>query len=303
MGNCPICNSFGKDGITTCECGYDFAKMEIADPNRIQAYIASLSKKSRWTDEVRTKGRIHEIQKQRYGATRYGTRGGWSFEKTAHLLDESKGLTKPDIELAQALDEHSELLSARNKSEAKKRLKVLKEGQTTTGETATFDFEAQLQDYLFNRWEETPFHAEWIVQDTDALRQGKYDTQEIGEIDILAKHRKDNRWLVIELKRDHSSDETVGQILRYMGWVKENLAGKDGKVEGIIISNAADHRVRYALACVPNVELKIYSIQNGQLKIEGPQMAYNWAEVSKMSRAEQESFIQVLKKISSAKSK
>ena len=46
MENCPICNSFCKDGITTCECGYDFAKMEIADSNRIQAYIASLSKKS-----------------------------------------------------------------------------------------------------------------------------------------------------------------------------------------------------------------------------------------------------------------
>ena len=259
MGHCPICNSFSKDGITPCECGYDFAKQEIADSNRVQTYVINLRKKGPWHDEVRAKKKIHEIQRQKYGDTRYGKRGGWSFEKTANLLDESKGLTKPDIELAQALDEYSELLSARNKSEAKRRLKILKEGQTTTGEMATFDFEAQLQDYLFNRWEETPFHEEWILQETDALRQGKYNTQEVGEIDILAKHRKDNRWLVIELKKYQSSDETVGQILRYMGWVKENLAGEDGKVEGIIISNAADDRIRYALVPMPNVELKIYN--------------------------------------------
>jgi hypothetical protein len=88
-----------------------------------------------------------------------------------------------------------------------------------------------------------------------------------------------------------------------MGWVKENRAGKDGKVERVIISNAADDRICYALICVPNVELKIYSLENNKLKIEGPQMAYNLADINKLSRAEKEALIQKFKKLSLAKLK
>jgi len=37
------------------------------------------------------------------------------------------------------------------------------------------------------------------------------------------------RWLVVEHKRNQTSDQTVGQLLRYIGWVKRHLA-EDGDV-------------------------------------------------------------------------
>ena len=253
MSQCPICNSINSENINICECGYNFSQEEIVDPNKIQAFMANLSTRKRWQDEVRAKRTIHEVQKQRYPAIRYGKYGGWSYEKTASLLGESKGLTKPDIELAEAFDQNPELSSLRNKTKAKNRLKTIKNCYTIMGKTPNFEFEDELQNHLFKKWDETEFHDEWKLQETGILRQGKYNTQEVGEIDILEKHCKDNRWLVIELKKSQSSDETVGQILRYMGWVKENLAAEDGKVEGIIISNTADDRIRYALVCVPDI--------------------------------------------------
>jgi hypothetical protein len=62
MGHCPICNSLSKEGITNCECGYDFEKCEVVDPIKLQAFMGKFSKKDQWQDEVRTKKKIHEIQ-------------------------------------------------------------------------------------------------------------------------------------------------------------------------------------------------------------------------------------------------
>jgi RecB family endonuclease NucS len=41
---------------------------------------------------------------------------------------------------------------------------------------------------------------------------------------------------VVELKRGRASDVVVGQALRYMGFVKEQLAEDDQTVEGAIIA-------------------------------------------------------------------
>jgi RecB family endonuclease NucS len=44
----------------------------------------------------------------------------------------------------------------------------------------------------------------------------------MGPIDILAQDKKSQQYVVIELKRDQTSDQTVGQLARYMGWLEEN---------------------------------------------------------------------------------
>jgi hypothetical protein len=46
----------------------------------------------------------------------------------------------------------------------------------------------------------------------------------IGNIDLLAIDKKNKEFVVIELKKGRSSDAVIGQILRYMGWVKDKLA-------------------------------------------------------------------------------
>ena len=44
-----------------------------------------------------------------------------------------------------------------------------------------------------------------------------------------------------------TSDETIGQLLRYMGWVKENLS-REKTFRGIIIGDSYDKKFDFALS-------------------------------------------------------
>jgi hypothetical protein len=94
-------------------------------------------------------------------------------------------------------------------------------------------------------------------------KNGQFDTQEVGIMDFLAIDEKKDL-VVIELKRD-STDTTLGQILRYMGWVNKNLCGKNQKVKGIIIAESKDNRLEYALSVAENV---IFRKMNLSVRIE-----------------------------------
>jgi hypothetical protein len=92
---------------------------------------------------------------------------------------------------------------------------------------------------------------------------------EIGRIDILAYHRDRKHWLVIELKRNQTSDETVGQILRYIAWVRRHLAGEGEHVEGVIIAQASDDRLHYALSETTNIRFLEYRVDFTLRESEG----------------------------------
>jgi len=74
---------------------------------------------------------------------------------------------------------------------------------------------------------------------------------------------------VVELKRGQSNDETVGQVLRYIGWVKRHLAGPDESVEGLIISRAFDASLSYALVAVGNVKAMVYRVRFSLEGVDG----------------------------------
>ena len=97
-------------------------------------------------------------------------------------------------------------------------------------------------------------------------KHGQFDTQEVGILDFLAVD-KNKDLVVVELKRN-STDQTLGQILRYMGWVNENLCKKGQEVKGIIIAESKDNRLDYALTIVPNV---VFRKMNLGVKIEEPE--------------------------------
>lgn len=68
----------------------------------------------------------------------------------------------------------------------------------------------------------------------------------IGRTDLICLDEQDD-FVVLELKAVHSSDSVVGQILRYMGYVRENWAEKTGKkVGGIILTPSYDEQLRLA---------------------------------------------------------
>lgn len=73
----------------------------------------------------------------------------------------------------------------------------------------------------------------------------------------IDKQTKD--FVVVELKRGKAQSEALGQILGYMGWVKQNLA-EARNVRGIILAEDADERLLYALKNVPNVEFRKYKL-------------------------------------------
>ena len=81
----------------------------------------------------------------------------------------------------------------------------------------------------------------------------------LGRIDLLVKDKKTGSHVVIELKRNQSSDDTVGQVLRYMGWVKEKMS--DQNVRGLIVAGKYDEKLDYARKMVSGLEVFIYEVQ------------------------------------------
>ncbi len=97
-------------------------------------------------------------------------------------------------------------------------------------------------------------HLKYFVPDIQNQKDGQYDTQEVGIMDFLCTD-SNNDFVVIELKR-RAIDQTLGQILRYMGWVKETLCKANQKVKGIILAEKKDISLYYALKVIPNIQFK-----------------------------------------------
>jgi len=142
-------------------------------------------------------------------------------------------------------------------------------GENTATEEAEFDtdssrfgLERHLHEFLRDNWEHTALGKDWQIYEEDGDPEGGYEYPcAVGRIDLLAKHRTDARWLVIELKRNQSSDKTVGQVLRYVGWVKQHLAEQRDEVDGLVIAHKGDDTIRYALSATQGVELQLYEVQ------------------------------------------
>jgi len=121
-----------------------------------------------------------------------------------------------------------------------------------------FYMEKQLENFIIQNWDNTPLSQdlELIIEDGELVSQ-QYPTA-IGPIDILTKDRNTDDYVVIELKKNQTSDDTVGQVLRYMGWVQEHF--NNPTVRGIIISGAYNKRLSYATRLTPQIEVYTYAI-------------------------------------------
>ena len=86
-------------------------------------------------------------------------------------------------------------------------------------------------------------------------------------IDILAIDDRNN-YVVIELKVSRGYDKTVGQILRYIAWLKHNHAEKGQHVRGVIVAREISDDLRLACSEINDVELYEYSLSVSLRKIE-----------------------------------
>ncbi len=126
-------------------------------------------------------------------------------------------------------------------------------------ERTEFVMEKYLEEFIVTNFDKV-FRGKLILHhDSEGNVARQYPT-EIGTIDILAEEPETDSLVVIELKKGRESDKVVGQTLRYMGWVDENVKDSNQKVKGIIICREPDQRLTFALKMVENIEIKYYSI-------------------------------------------
>lgn len=117
-----------------------------------------------------------------------------------------------------------------------------------------FALEQYLEDLLIQQWHVLP----WASELKYLGRQIECGSRE--HIDILARDRTSGDFVVIELKRDQSDDEVVGQCSRYMGWTKQHWADPAGvSVRGIIVAHDITARLRAAV--LPHGNMSVYTYQ------------------------------------------
>lgn len=123
-----------------------------------------------------------------------------------------------------------------------------------------FAMEKHLEDFLVKNWKQTDLAKHYDIYEDEGELVGQQYATDAGPIDILAISKDKKKLLVVELKRGRASDVVVGQILRYMGFVMEQIAEKDQVVEGVIIALEDDQKLRWALTAVPAISFYRYQL-------------------------------------------
>jgi restriction system protein len=134
-------------------------------------------------------------------------------------------------------------------------------GDPTIEDPAAFVMESHLEAFLVANWDQTELAKTFSIFEEEGEKVGKQYETDAGAIDILAISKDRKRLLVVELKRGRATDVVVGQVLRYMGYVKEEIAEPDQTVEGAIIAFEDDKKLRWALAAVPQIAFYRYEIR------------------------------------------
>ncbi|MFN0159303.1 MAG: endonuclease NucS domain-containing protein [Bacteroidota bacterium] len=122
-----------------------------------------------------------------------------------------------------------------------------------------FALEAHLEEFIDQNWKHINFGSELVRYEVDE-QNGRQFPAGPWSIDFLCTDKANGDFVVIELKRGKSSDSTVGQVLRYIGWVEENLAKPKQNVRGIIIAKEVDEAFRYAVKGLTNVAVLTYQV-------------------------------------------
>jgi hypothetical protein len=129
------------------------------------------------------------------------------------------------------------------------------ESNEAASAAAEFAFERDLQNYL--------------VKNLGSIEPGLrlYEDEDIKgvefpagsrRIDILALD-KDGGFVVIELKVSRGYDRVIGQLLRYMGWVHQNME-TTRPVRGMIVANEITADLKLAAMSMPLVKLIEYKL-------------------------------------------
>jgi len=130
----------------------------------------------------------------------------------------------------------------------------------TIEDPSFFALEQHLEEFLIKNWSKTELGKNYDIFSEDGEIVSQQYPSDTGYIDILAISKDKKEILVIELKKGRASDVVLGQIQRYMGYVKDELLEKDQIIKGIIIAFEDDTRIRRALSVTTNIEFYTYKL-------------------------------------------
>jgi restriction system protein len=130
----------------------------------------------------------------------------------------------------------------------------------TVEDPSVFVLEKHLEEFLVQNWKQTDLGKDYDIYEEDGELVGQQYPSDTGPIDILAISKDKNALLVVELKKGRASDNVVGQIQRYMGYVKEELAENNQTVRGVIIALEDDLRIKRALSVTNNIDFYRYQV-------------------------------------------
>jgi restriction system protein len=131
---------------------------------------------------------------------------------------------------------------------------------STVEDPSNFALEKHLEDFLVENWKQSELGKHYDIYEEEGELVGQQYPSDTGPIDILAISKDKKSLLVVELKKGRASDNVVGQIQRYMGYVKEELAEENQSVKGAIIALDDDLRIKRALSVTNNIDFYRYEI-------------------------------------------
>ena len=125
----------------------------------------------------------------------------------------------------------------------------------------SFALEKHLEEFIIENWHSLDLGLKYKLQEKKVDGKRKKFRTDTGEIDIFAISNDGKEHLVIELKRGRASDKVVGQILRYMAYIQDEVAQPNQKVRGLIIGLEDDLSLRRAISMVRGVDFNRYKIE------------------------------------------
>ena len=130
----------------------------------------------------------------------------------------------------------------------------------TVEDPSVFALERHLEDFLVKNWHQTELGKQYDIYSEEGEIVGQQFKCDTGNMDILAISKDEKTLLVVELKKGRASDNVVGQVQRYMGYVKSELAETDQEVRGVIIALEDDVRIQRALSVTTNIDFYKYEV-------------------------------------------
>lgn len=137
---------------------------------------------------------------------------------------------------------------------------ALSHSDETVEDPTAFALESHLEEFLVANWQQTELGKDYRIFESDGETIGQQFQTDTGPMDILAISNDEKELLVVELKRGRASDAVIGQVQRYMGYVKAELAEPHQTVRGLIIALEDDLRIRRALSVTSNIEFYRYEV-------------------------------------------